>query len=101
MAKYTITFTQDKEQIDNLKAKERYPFLCGGIEWVEKTVHNCDDLTPFYGDPVYVKNHFGITGDCIEGVDPRLIVEINQTKEEQKNGKKASDSIGTDSLHTS
>lgn len=94
--KFKISLTKDEELLDNMKKKGSYPFHCGGIEWVEKTTHDCDDLTPFYGDAVYAKAH----GGGVEFVDPRLIVETTKTKEEKENVKATSDSIGTDKLHT-
>lgn len=100
MSKFKITFIQDEKEIARLKQKQGgYPYHCGGIEWVEKTTHECDDLTPFYIDKIYAKNHFWGT-DCIEGVDPRLIVEKLNKEKEQAHGLKTNNDVGTDKLHT-
>lgn len=80
--KYTLTFTKNKDKIVRLKAKKNgYPYSCGGIEWTENTTHDCDDLTPFYGDPNQAKR-LGLDGHCIAEVDSRIIVTVNKTEKE-------------------
>ena len=70
--KYRLTLTKDEAQIKRLKEKGAYPFRCGGVDFFEDTVHECDDLRPFSCDSRFPK----------VPTDPRLVVQsIDQTKD--------------------
>lgn len=70
---YTITYCGDEFTTQRLKEKGMFPFIVGDIAFDEKTIHVCDDLTPFlYGNA----NH--------KAVWPWLKVEMtNNTKGDQ------------------
>ena len=83
MKKFTLSFIQDKAQIERLKSKVGgWPFSLGGIEWVEKTTHDCDDLTPFFYDQRLATDNKW-PSDYIEGVDSRIVVTVNKTEKEK------------------
>lgn len=84
MAKFKLSFIQDKAQIERLKSKTGgWPFHLGGIAWVETTTHECDDLSPFFYDQRLAREN-NWPSDFIEGVDSRIIVTIKEPKKEKE-----------------